>query len=454
MTLPTVLSRLLGHLARPGAITAPWAVAGETLLLSLLPIALGQWFSPLDPLWLHGGFPWLWLPPVLLALRYGPLPGLASGALLLLVWLALHQSGRQAGDFPEASFLGGLILVMLSGEFSSVWMTRNRRAEAMQHYLDQRLEFLTHQYYLLRLSHDRLEQDLLTRPMAMRDALAALASPPAESDTPALSGADALLRLLAQYCQIESACLLALRDGKPDPLPVASIGQSSDADLADPLLRHCLENNALSHVAAAQPAGQTAPRYLVAAPITTHDRQQIGLLLVERMPFFALNEETLQTLNLLLSYYADGLVRERLAAALQAEIPHCPDDFAFELQRLTRLQEESGVNSILVALDFPADAEFADLQRQMARQKRGLDVLWDFAHGQRRVLATLMPLGGEAAAEGYLARIESWILQQTGQGLADNGIVAHLQAVDASPASRQLRRLLKICHVDFTETGA
>ena len=98
---------------------------------------------------------------------------------------------------------------MLVGEFSSLWRARTRRAEAVQYYLDQRLEHLIRQYYLLRLSHDRLEQELIGRPMSMRDALKTLRG---------LSGSDdeaqILLRLLAQYCQISSAALHPVRDDK------------------------------------------------------------------------------------------------------------------------------------------------------------------------------------------------------------------------------------------------
>jgi len=155
---------LLRHL---GPFGKPWAVAGETAILPLLAVAIGIWVNPLDPLWIKASFPWVWFAPVILAMRYGPFPGLGGAAVLLLAWLAFNASGWVVGEFPKLNYLGGLILVMLAGEFSSVWLARARRAEGLQKYLHQRLEYLTHQYYLLRLSHDRLEQDLIGRPMAI-----------------------------------------------------------------------------------------------------------------------------------------------------------------------------------------------------------------------------------------------------------------------------------------------
>ena len=439
MKLPQ-LARLTRPFAHPGA------VAAETLLLPLVPVALGLWLSPLDPLWIRADFPWLWFAPVILALRYGPFPGLGAAAVLLFAWLGLTVIGWPLGAFPKTDFLGGLILVMLCGEFSSLWVARTRRAEGVQEFLDQRLEYLTHQYYLLRLSHDRLEQDLLARPMAMRDALAAL-SAPVDDQQERLAGADRLLRLLAQFCQIEAAGLFVSRDGVIDPNPVASLGQPGVFDGDDPLVRHALENNALSHVAEALAGGDRSSRYIAVAPLNTLDRETIALLTVEQMPFFALNEETLQTLNLLLGYYADGLARERAIAAIRVNVPECPADFAFELQRLWRLKNNTGVSSIIVALDFPNTVEFVALMRQIARQKRGLDELWTINGQRRQLLATLMPLSGDAAAEGYLARIDTWVQQQFGRTLADAGIPAHILPVGEELPEAMLKRLLEICHV-------
>ena len=84
---------------------------------------------------------------------------------------------------------------------------------------DQRLEHLVRQYYLLRLSHDRLEQELIGRPMSMRDALSTL-----QEVGSTTQGPEALLRLLAQYCQLETAGLYAAVDDRVHLTPLASLG--------------------------------------------------------------------------------------------------------------------------------------------------------------------------------------------------------------------------------------
>ena len=432
----------------------PWAVAGEALMLPLAAVAIGIWINPLDPLWTRADFPWIWFAPVILSMRYGPFPGLVGAFVLVAAWFAFNVTGWLPGEFPKMNFLGGLILIMLSGEFSSLWLARARRAEGVGLYLDQRLEHLTHQYYLLRLSHDRLEQDLIGRPMAMRDALGILHELAASADsTQRLPGGERLLRLLAQYCQIEAATLHAAEGNGFSAQPDSQLGQlagDGHLDAADPLVGHALERNGLSHIGDS-PTGNTVnnefSRYVIAAPLTTFSGERIGLLAVERIPFFALHEETLQTLNLLLGYYTDGLVTQQLAAEVRTVYPACPTGFAAELQRLWRVKEESRIGSVLVALEFRAPGTLNELATSIRRQRRSLDVNWLIEDAPHSILVTLMPLAGEAAAEGYLARIEDWIRQQSGQTLEQSGIFPHILHIDEEPPLLLLQRLFAICHV-------
>ena len=428
----------------------PWAVAGESIMLPLLMIAIGIWLNPLDPLWTRASFPWAWFAPMILAMRYGPFPGLVAASLLLLAWFGFSTFGWISGDFPKQNFLGGLILVMLAGEFSSLWLARARRAESIHIYLDQRLEYLTHQYYLLRLSHDRLEQDLISRPMAMRDALNTLhglIDSAAPSDLP---GADGLLRLLAQYCQVETASLHIIRDSTIETVPTATIGKAEPGEtlpIDDPLVLHAMKTGRLSHLTTL--SGDTSPlsRYVIAAPLTTFNGGRCGLLAVSRLPFFALQEETLQTLNLLLGYYTDGLFRQALAAPIRGEFPHCPVDFAAEMQRLWRVRQESGVASTLVGLAFQVRPDFQNLAMNIRQQRRSLDVNWLLEDDQCLLLITLMPLAGPASAEGFIARIRDWMQKTRGMSFTEAGVFPHVLPMEELAPVPLLRNLFSNCHV-------
>ena len=168
---------------------------------------------------------------------------------------------------------------------------------------------------------------------------------------------------------------------------------------------------------------------------------------MQRVPFFALHEEMLQTLNLLLGYYTDGLVTNRLAMQIRAKFPFCPTDFATELQRLWRVRQESDVCSVVVALEFLPNVRHEDLSLEIRRQRRALDVNWLIENAEDKVLVTLMPLAGPAAAEGYIARIEDWVSRQGNKTLAEAGIFPHILHVDAQAPLDMLNQLFDVCHV-------
>ncbi|MFT4242909.1 MAG: PelD GGDEF domain-containing protein [Acidovorax sp.] len=425
---------LLGKLAI--ADTRPAVMLGETVLLPVIAIALGLLVNPQDALWANAAFPWAWLAPVILALRYGPLSGLGGAFVLLAGWLAVNLGHWH--QFPQVYFLGGLILVMLVGEFSSLWRARTRRAEITQGYLDQRLEHLVRQHYLLRLSHDRLEQELIGRPMSMRDALASLQSTSGSAQGPAT-----LLRLLAQYCQLESVALYPATDEGIDETPLAQTGRMPALRASDPLVMQALETRKLCHISQAL-ANQQNSQYLVAAPLLDLGGDIYGMLVVDEMPFFSLQDENLQTINLLLGYYTDGLATQALAAPIIEALPQCPPGFAFEAQRLAHVYRSTQVGSVIVALEFLPRSIERSLPEQILRLKRELDETWLCEGGERQVLALLMPLGSRATAEGYIARIEQWSQQSTGQSLAEAGVFPHVIVLDDGKPLDALQRIVRI----------
>ena len=440
---------VLGQLTSP--TTNPWALIGETIFLPLIAVGLGLWLNPEDPLWTQASFPWVWFAPIILALRYGPLAGIGGAGILLLVWLGFNVGHPDV--FPKLVFLGGLILVMVIGEFSSLWLARARRAETIQRYLDQRLEFLTHQYYLLRLSHDRLEQDLISRPMAMRDALGNMRNSVAtEQQGSDAAGATALLRLLAQYCQLEVAALFLLEGGTLQSTPLATLGSTKPLAEDDPLIQHALETGQLCHISQSLSQDEQPSRYLIAAPLSNLSGEQFGLLLVEHLPFFSLQDETLQTINLLLGYYADSLSMQALAEPIRRDFPDCPTEFAFELQRLWHIRQNSRVISAVVALEIQHRPGMPDLAQQIQRQKRALDENWLIPGVDRSTLATLMPLSGASAAEGYLSRLELWAHQRSGQTLAELGVFGHILLLDSESPHALLHQLNKIAHATVQQT--
>lgn len=255
-----------------------------------------------------------------------------------------------------------------------------------------------------------------------------------------------LLRLLSQYCQLESAALYAVTEEELDTSPLATIGKMPELRLHDALVSQALETRKLCHISQSL-ANQPHSQYLVAAPLLDLGGTIYGMLVVDEMPFFSLQEENLQTINLLLGYYTDGLATQALSQPVVEALPLCPADFAFEAQRLWHVHQITKVGSVIVALEFLPRAIEQDLPQQIVRLKRELDEIWLCEGTERQVLALLMPLGDQATAEGYINRLEHWSQQRSGQPLSESGVFPHFIPVDDLSPIDALARIPRLAQI-------
>lgn len=411
-----------------------WATAVEMVGVSALFLAVGALFVPNDPLGLRAPFPWGWFGPALLALHHGTLAALGS-VLLLGLGHALIAPLPLNDQWLQYHLIGGLVLLLVLGQFSDLWRSRMRREQERSEFSQEQLRTLTRDHYLLRRSHERLEQELLLRSGSLREAMGALSDALHRTpDSTGLPQADTLIDILAEYCRLESASLhLVGPGGAVHDAPVATIGNPPPLIADDPLLVEALSESVLTHVARAR----VQSRYLVAAPVTTTSGTR-GVLLVSDLPFTALDPENLQTLNLLLLDYAEQLERERHVAPLIAKVPLCPPAFAWTLCRLWQIRRRTGILSHgLTLLASPDDSRSRALLRQLSNQRRALDTYWledEDDHGPSR-LHVLLPLGSRSMIDGLVERYASVCRETHGaESLAESGLNVLIRSIDRPPA--------------------
>ncbi|MCA1324231.1 PelD GGDEF domain-containing protein [Herbaspirillum sp. alder98] len=432
----------------------------ETVALVLASLVLSRWMAPDDPFGVQAQFPWIWVVPAVLAMRYGTTLGVLAVVTMLAAWqmnVQLLSAGHGDGPvsaadaFPQSYFLGGLVLTLLCGQFAEVWNARSRRLMAINAYLDERLTMLTKNHFLLRLSHERLEQDLLAKPLTLRDSLDRMRSLTLTQtmlDPARLPAADAFLQVLVQSCQIEIASVHACdADGKLLLQPLASVGKAEPFNPDDPLVQYSLAQGKLAHIQteSVHQNLRNQSRYLLSAPLLNFEGKLFGLLLVEQLPFVALNEDTLQLMSVLIDYYADGIEMGTTSRAIIQQLPTCPPQMAVDLVRLHHLKRNTDIDSSLVALVFGNDETSRDMFDQIRRLKRAADVIWTYTAGERNVLMTLLPLAGSAAVDGYLMRIEAVSHAQFGNKFLSNYAEVHTAAVGQDEPARLLPRLVERC---------
>lgn len=418
----------------------------ETAVITLGAVALGAVSQSDDPLHAGAAFPWIWLAPILVALRYGMAAGTLSSLILVFVWVVNNYFSGHHADFPEQFFLGGLFVVMLCGEFSDLWETRLRRATETNHYLDNRLSRITGRHLLLRLSHDRMAQEMLTKPVTLRDALRELRQLATTHNHDHAPSDYALLQILMHYCQLESAAIFTVAaNGRHER--GSQIGSPPDLQPNDRLLAHAMKHRSLSHLLIDELSGtELASPFLVIAPILTSTKQLLRVLAIERMPFLALNEENLQCLSALLSYYADCVNEAEGAKRFFELFPDAPPDFAAEFPRVLQLQRTHGINSHVVVLAFKDDESGQQAIARILQSRRSLDISWSFKLGRRLLLANLMPLANDAAVDSYLLRTEAMLKGLSGFNL-DAGQLSsvRISMADSNPMAA-FKRLFETRH--------
>ncbi|WP_439862370.1 PelD GGDEF domain-containing protein [Pseudomonas sp. MBLB4136] len=422
----------------------------ETLLLSALAIGLGFWLSPEDPLMVEAAFPWVIMAPLLLGMRYGFMNGLASAAMLVLALFLCRAYGEALyQDMPASFIVGVLISGMLVGEFRDIWERRLERLDLANDYRQLRLDEFTRAHYILRISHDRLEQRVAGTDQSLRSSLLGLRSqlralPRGDDALVALAGS--ILSLLAMYGSFRVAGLYRVgARGRIDAEALSSIGEVSALRHDDLLVRLCLKRGELVSVREAlleRGEHRQHSLYQACIPLVDTEGRVLAILAVEQMPFFAFNERTLSLLMILAGHIADLLLSDPLALQL-------PDSdaqaFSQNLKRSLIDAEQHSLEAYLYAFELEPAAHHDELLRLIEGSQRGLDLQLKLTNqrGNTCVLV-LLPLTSAEGAEGYLLRLNSLLRERFGldQGLGSLGVTTHAYGLDARNERQALRHFL------------
>ena len=433
--------RLTGLLSPERVSPMAWL---EAPLLVVAAGLVGFMVRPEDPLIFTGGIRWSIVVVLVVALRYGSLIGSVGMFTLLVLWWGCRAVGLYPDmAFPEMTFLGGYIIILITGEFADMWRVRLARAESQAGYALERLQNLTQRHVLLRLSHDRLEENLLAKPYTVRDALLRLRDVMMDdSHEEALPGGQELLNLLAEYCQLQRGGLYHVDGGRVHPEPVALLGGNRPLVTDDALLRHALEHRVLTHVQTSEASENYQGFYWVCAPVMNSGGGLIGVVVVERMPFLSIHYENLQLFGLLLNFYADVVQHGPVVDELCERWPGLPPVFAREFEALRRLAVGRKVDTTVLLL-VPDDSEQAyHIVASLNRERRAMDGYW-WLDEEAGVLMLLMPMTGPYGFESYLLRVEEWLRQDYAfESLAQAGIHYVHRLVDERPVQEQLEELL------------
>jgi hypothetical protein len=396
--------------------------AGETLIWPALFLYLSWVSNPGNPFYFDEGFPWPWIGPWLIALRYGVAYGAAAAFGLLGVWWWTAPGAA----FPRLYFLGGAIAMLIAGEFGSFWRLRVLRLEESLRFLTDKAERLTRRLYLIKLSHDELEYEMVDRPGTLREALIDLRvlmdnytrNNPA--DLSGLPGAQLMLDFVVHHCRVETAAIYSVQMEPVLKLKrVAAVGRMEDPSNEDPMVIRAIESGHQVHLQDALLDTVRRAALIAATPLMSADDEPIGLMVIANMPFTALTADNLQTVAVLLESYADYLRLSVSAGDLLPVWPHAPRGLAGEFAWLTRLRREYGLESRCVVwrTEHPRATEI--LAQIMELHTRG-ETAWRWPIDPKRqegspCVVVLVPFSDAAAMRIYKQRIFDGIYRYFGE---------------------------------------
>jgi hypothetical protein len=395
----------------------------EVLVITVLVIGLTYLFNRNDPFCLDASFPWIWIAPVLISLRYGTFIALIVIVVMISAFFGIDPKITIAGSTYRYATLGGILLTVFCGEFSNAWIGSMKRFAQLNSYTQKRLDTLNRAFYLLRISHDRLEQSLISKPITLRDTFAELKKMLVEARNKVTEEVAAqLLNILGQYCSMEQAALYLYKDGKFAKTPIAHIGaKRGELDVNDPIVKECLESESgINYYAVNQLYRKDRKsKYLAAVLLQTYDKKIFGILVIEDFSFWSLTEEILRVVGIVLSYFADNLWVVRDMSKFFEVYPDCPTQFAFDLYNMQRLHQNFGINSALSAFVIAKSARQKNIVAQLQHVRRSLDIDWYYQQKDRDILFILMPFASAATVVGFRDRFQKYLKNEFGIDIAE-----------------------------------
>lgn len=426
----------------------------ETMVLSGLGLGLGYWLSPLDPLLVHNTFPWLVLVPLLMGMRYGFMQGLIGAILLVLALFAYRANGYSVyQDIPESFVVGVLISGMLVGEFRDLWERRLERLDMANEYRQLRLDAFTRTHYILRISHDRLEQRVAGNDRSLRSSLLGLRSqlralPHGDDALAAL--AESVMNVLAQYGSFHVAALYRVQADEHVQLqPLNSLGACKPMNADDLLVRMCLKRGQLVSVREdllERGESRDHSQYQACIPLIDTEDRILALVAVEQMPFFSFNDRTLSLLAILAGHVADLLLSDPQALQLESSDAQV---FSQNLKRCLHDAQQHHLDAYLMGLEVKQTDHREQLLSLIESSQRGLDLQLKSADLSNPCVLVLLPLTTAEGAQGYLQRLQGMLAERFGQAqtLESLGVSIHRYDIGVMREREALRNFL------FNECG-
>lgn len=414
-----------------------WIGWVEAIALPAVALVVSSIFDQENPLLINQPFPWLWIAPVLIALRYGILPGLLSIGVLMssLLW------SPQSFNSWAPAILGGGILTVVCGEFARMWHSKNEQEIIKNELFEARIEHITNNLYISQISHSRLEQNLIYKPISLRSSLQELKQSIKEENG-VLSGelARRTLYLINQNCGVYCAAIYKL-DSQNNPIIVATLGDFGELNELDQVYLDTIEsrkNHCINNI-----NNFSSKSYISAYIIPDNYSESSYILIVSEVSFFSIDKQNFQVIAVIFQYVIRQITSIKKTHNIFNRWPDCPLLFAHEFMICAELKLKYDVDSALIIYEIKESAE--TIIAELVKACRGLDTIWIHSIENKTQVIFLLPFSGSTAIQGHKNRIEQLIIKNNYDIFSDIQFKHKGYLLDKNHPIKQL---------DFALTGA
>jgi hypothetical protein len=367
----------------------------ETIVLTLLAIYFGLLFDETDPLGLHarGSLSIYLYVLIFLSLFYGTVSGLVSLVIFFFFSEYYYDLNSYTVHFSYA------LLTFFIGEFHFHWRYRLSHQEEENRFLQEKLEEVGRNYFLLKASHEQIEKNYILKPVSIRNSLQQIRELHLESEEALY---EELLELLGRIATLEAAAFYLYEEGRHKK--VAGVGEEVPFIAGDQLVIRAREDESLTYVSIGEMEESIEQNYLAAIPAFQADGEYKGMLLIKKMSFLGFNKDTLLTFSLFISYFVDHVRVLDAAKPILNKYPDTTPEFVRELFKLNRLYSKFRLESTMVIFKITKSHYAESMSTSIESTLRGLDISFSTNQGDVYLTAVLLPLTDHQGAENFLTR--------------------------------------------------
>lgn len=387
-------------------------IYGEAAVFCLIFLYAGLQFRPADPFLLFSSYQ-VYLPFALTLTLAG-----GTGAGLIALGFAAALAGFYYTPYPYQPLLWMALITLAAGEFKIYWDRKIHMYTEERDYFREKLRDLTHNFILMKMSHERLEKNYILRPVSIRGSLEEIRTLLLKHESEACQS---LMDFMANFYGLESAALFIRRTeaaAKPSGRlawlfkdkpgvswqEAGKTGLGAQLDLADPLISLALAKREAAYFTMSQLKDENKSAYIAVIPYFDGEEPQ-AILAIKDIPFLQLNRDNLLTLAMYLSFFMSEFVDTRRFSAAAEAFPKLDSNIFKELARLQKMRRDFGVDSVLIRFQ----ARYGDLSKEVSSfiesEIRGFDLSYSSC-GEHCMVLVILPLTGYANAVIFTSRVE------------------------------------------------